>query len=149
MFPRRCIETTVVFLCVSRPSNGSIRRIAPFLRLFVGAYRRTCTSYFPSAVLVTSWVGLIFLVVPRFSRCLLSNCFRCSLLMAARTERFRNRVPVGPCLSPPSCSPHRWGQKLREWSMLLHFHVLLHCKWSLLSFRMGPTPPQCTITHFP
>jgi hypothetical protein len=135
---------------VSRHSNGSICRTAPFLRLFIGgAYRRISIPYFPSAVPVTSRIGFIFLPVARFSRCLLSNCFRCSLLKAARTERFHGRVPVGICLTPSSCFPDRWLQMIRGWSMLLHFRLLIRCKWSLLSFRMEPNPPQCPIIHFP
>jgi hypothetical protein len=108
------------------------------------AYRRTAI-FFPRSMLATSLIGLTFLPVARFSRCLLSNCSRCSLLKAARPERFPHRVPVGPGLSLSSC----WcGRKFREWSVLSYLWLLL-CEPSLLSFRRGPTPPQCQVTHFP
>jgi hypothetical protein len=74
------------------------------------AYRRTAIYPSPRAVLATSVIGLIFLPVARFSRCLLSNCYRCSLLKADHPEPLPDKVPVSPDLSPPSCLSDRWGK---------------------------------------
>jgi hypothetical protein len=65
--------------------------VPPFL-LFRGLWlQRLCSvsPFFP-------WLG--------FSRCLLSNASCCSLLKAARPERFPHRVSVGPSVPPSSSS---------------------------------------------
>jgi hypothetical protein len=55
---------------------------------------------------VTSVIGLTFLPVARFSRCLLSNRYRCSLFKADGPERLTDKVPV----RPPSFLSERWGK---------------------------------------
>jgi hypothetical protein len=90
----------------------------------------------PRAVL-----GFTFLPVARFSRWLHSNRSRCSLLKVARPERFPVRVLVGPGLYT-LLSPVGWGQKFREWSLLL-----LRVRF-LFPFRRLPAPPQFFDTRF-
>jgi hypothetical protein len=87
----RCI-VTALHATLLPPSGYSSRM----------AYRRTAISSFPRAVLATSVLGLIFLPVARFSRCLLSNPFRCSLLKTDSPERLPDKVRAGPSLSPSS-----------------------------------------------
>jgi hypothetical protein len=72
---------------------------------------------------VTSVIGLALPSFPvtQFSRWLFSNCSHCSLLKAARPERFPDKMPAGPVLLLTSSFPRA---------------VLLT---SLLSFRRGPT----------
>jgi hypothetical protein len=96
---------------------------------------------------VTSVTGLTFLPMARFARYLLCNCSPCSVLKAARPQRYPYRVTVSPGLSPSSCFSDRWGQNCLELPMLLHLLLLL-CVQSLLSFRRVPTPPQCPDPHF-
>jgi hypothetical protein len=84
----------------SLSSKGSICHIASSWV----AYKLTAISCFPVAEIVTSLIGLTFLPVACFSRRLHSNRSRCSLLKVARPERLRDKMPVGPGLSPSSCS---------------------------------------------
>jgi hypothetical protein len=70
------------------------------------AHRRTAISIFLSALLAMSMLGLTFLPMAWFARCLLSNCSCCSLLTAARPERLPDKVPASPGLLPSSFFPH-------------------------------------------
>jgi hypothetical protein len=59
-------------------------------------------------------IGLTFLPIARFSRCLVSNRSRCSLFKAARPERFSDKVRADTDVPPStsiwgsagSCLPH-------------------------------------------
>jgi hypothetical protein len=110
------------------------------------AYMLVAISSFPRVVLATSVLDFTFLPVAQFARGFTFQLLPLLLLKPALPERFPHRVPVGPDLSPSSCFSHRWGPKLREWSMLLHLRLLLRCKRQL-SFRRRPIPPYCPDIH--
>lgn len=99
------------------------------------AYRHTAISSLPRTVLVISVISLTILLVAWFSWCLLPICSHCSLHKAAHPQQLPDKVPVSPVVPPWACFPHWWGQKFWEWSVLLCLWLLLHCKWSLLSFH--------------
>lgn len=104
------------------------------------ACRHTAISSLPRSVLVTSVISLTILPVAWFSWCLLPNCSHCSIFKAAHPQQLPDKVPVSPVVPPWACFRHWWGQKFWEWSVLLCLFLLLHCKWSLLSFQGGGRP---------
>jgi hypothetical protein len=88
-------------LIISRslPTNASTHYIAPSLRLFVPNSLPTYLL-FQGLCLWRLWSVSSFSPVARFSRWLLSNCFRCSLLKATRPEPFPHKMVFGPGLLP-------------------------------------------------
>jgi hypothetical protein len=115
--------------------------VPPFL-LFRGLCLRHLCLVLPS------------LPTARFSRCLLSNHSRFSLLKADHPKRLPDKARVSLGLLPSSSCPHhdtqqeannkdpftRGGLNYLQWPVLLHLGLLL-CVQSLLSLRRGPTPP--------
>jgi hypothetical protein len=105
------------------------------------AYWPTAISSFPKAVLVTCVLGLTFLPVALFSRRLLSNPSRCSILKDARPEQFPDKVPVDSDLSPSSSFSDRCRREIREWSVFLRLQFLSSVQ-SLLSFEQWSAPQE-------
>jgi hypothetical protein len=93
------------------------------------AYRHTTISFLRN-VLAMSVIGLTFLPVAQFSRCLLSKCSCYSLLKAIRPKRLPDKMQASPGVLSSSSSG-LCSHKFRQWSMLLHLWLLL-CVLSLL-----------------
>jgi hypothetical protein len=110
-------------------------------------YRRAAISPFPRALLATSMIGLFFIPVAQFSRCLLSNRYRCFLLKPGRPERLPDKVPILPNLTPPSCLSDRW-EELPRVSGVPTFPAPTLCA-VFFSFWRGSTTPQNPVPHFP
>jgi hypothetical protein len=67
--------------------------------------------------------------------------------MAARPERFPDKLRAGPVV-PPSSFLFVWvGQKFREWSIVLHLWLLSRVQ-SLVSLGRWPAPSQYLNTDF-
>jgi hypothetical protein len=99
---------------------------------------------FPRAVLITSVIGLIFLLVAHFSRWLLFKRSRCSFYKTARPERFPYRVPVVTYHMMQTIKI--FGRcEFREWSMLLQSPVPTLCAVS--SFVSEEADPSTMSSH--
>jgi hypothetical protein len=134
-------------------SNGYTCHIGPSVRLFVPNTLQAYSHLFFSRGLCLQrlWLGPPSLPWLGCWRCLLSNRSRISLLNSTRPEWLPDKVPVDPDVSPSTFLPPLFqmvGHNWLEWPVFPHFHFLLRVQ-SLFPFRRGPTPPQCSVTHFP
>jgi hypothetical protein len=114
--------------------NGSIRHIAPSLRLGLRPF-----LLFRGRCLWRLWSASFSFSVAGFSRWLLFNYSHCSLLKVARPEQLPDKLQAGPYV-PSSCSSGRCGKKFREWPAILHFRLIV-CS---LFFSFGGGNPSTT-----
>jgi hypothetical protein len=105
--PNRCLAIHAYCDYTLLAFGRHVTLLPPKSYSFRMIYRRAAISPFLRAVLATSMIGLFFLPVAQFSRCLLSNRYRCSLLKSDRPERLPDKVPILPNLSPSSCLSYR------------------------------------------